>query len=192
MRPGTPCHHPRAPHPFGDSRTQRTGISNSNAPDLLPRAASLLSEPDWTRSADARILHGTGDTMADAGGRHDAHTGPRTTGPPPAPLPTPQPTRAGAAGRLACWAHASWGDQPTHHRAPCPGGAGAWLGNRGGCPARPRGHGATPTQASLIPSIPTALWLWRRATYALQTPPAPTVLPAQRLYLHHLWLPDHQ
>src|SRR6266849_5158404 len=88
--------------------------------------------------------------------------------------------------------HASWGDQPTHHRAPCPGGAGAWLGNRGGCPARPRGHGATPTQARLIPSIPTALWLWRRATYALQTHPAPTVRPAQRLYLHPLWLPDHQ
>ena len=190
MRPGTQCHHPRAPNPFGDSRTQRTGIPNSNAPGLLPRAAPLLSEPDWTRSADARILHGTGDTMAAAGGMHDAHTGSRTTGPPPAPLHTPQPTRAGAAGRLACCAHASWGDQHTHHRAPCPGGA--WLGNRGGCSARPRGHGATPTQASLIPSIPTALWLWRRATYALQTPPAPTVRPAQRLYLHHLWLPDHQ
>ncbi len=29
--------------------------------------------------------------MADAGGRHDAPTGPRTTGPPPAPPPTPQP-----------------------------------------------------------------------------------------------------
>src|SRR5215470_11008676 len=82
------------------------------------------------------------------------------------------------------------GDQHTHHRAHGPGGAGAWRGNRDGCPARPCGHGALPTQASVIPSRPAALWLWRRATYALQTPPALTVLPAQRLYLHHLWLPD--
>ena len=98
----------RAPHPFGDARTQRTGLPHSNAPGLLPRAAPRLSEPAWTRRVEARILHGTGDTMADAGGRPDAHRGPRTTGPHPAPSPTPQSTRAGAAGWLACCRYAAW------------------------------------------------------------------------------------
>ena len=65
----------RAPHPFGDARTQRTGLPHSNAPGLLPRAAPRLSEPAWTRRVEARILHGTGDTMADAGGRPDAQRG---------------------------------------------------------------------------------------------------------------------
>ena len=158
MRPGTQCHHPRCvPHPCGDSRTHRTGIPNSNAPGFLPRVAPLLSEPAWTRRADARILHGTGDTMADAGGRHDAPTGPRTTGLPPAPAAANTRWRVAwqsrrmpcAASRSRCAPNVG---EPAPQQACCP----LALEESDLCASNPsRPHGATRSAPIPAPSVAT-------------------------------------